>query len=89
MQFQTVEKLLQENGSVPDKKDPLGLGFYQNSSVPADLLAPILVGYWLKIIKNRRLKPSRHQPLYFILLKAVSDTFSQEGKQSVMVLNHH
>lgn len=44
-----VKKLLQENGSVPDGKDPLGLGFYQTSSVLTDLLAPILVGDWLKI----------------------------------------
>lgn len=49
MQLQTVKKLLQENGSVPDRKDPLGLGFYHTSSVPTDLLAPILVGDWLKI----------------------------------------
>lgn len=66
-----VKKLLQENGSVPDRKDPLGLGFYQTSSVPTDLLAPILVGDWLKILKKRGLKASRPQPWYFILLEAV------------------
>lgn len=65
MQFQTVEKLLQENGSVPDKKDPLGLGFYQNSSVPADLLAPILVGDWLKIIKKKEVKTQQTPALVF------------------------
>lgn len=43
-----VKKLLQENESVPDRKDPLGF-FYQTSSIPTDLLAPILVGDWLKI----------------------------------------
>lgn len=70
MQFQMVKKFLQENWSVPDRKDPLGVGFYQ-TSVPIDLLAPILVGGWLKQNKKKRVKTHQTQPLHFILLKAV------------------
>lgn len=58
MKFQIVKKLLQENGSVPDRKDPLGVGFSQ-TSVPIDLLALVLVGDWLK--KNPK-KPAHPSP---------------------------
>lgn len=51
MLSQMVKKLLQENGSVPDMKDPLFVFFYRTtSSLPTlrALLAPVLVGDWLK-----------------------------------------
>lgn len=50
MLFQTVTKLLQENGSVPGMRDPLWLFLYQTTSLPRlrALLTPILVGDWLK-----------------------------------------
>lgn len=58
MQFQMVKRLLQENRSVPDRKGPIGVGLYQ-TCVPVDLLAPILVGDWLKKKKGEnRVDPS-------------------------------
>lgn len=63
-----VKRLLQENRSVPDRKDPIGGGFYQ-TSVPIDLLAPILVGDWFKKKKKKGENSADPSPCISFCLK--------------------